>query len=333
MADILGRVSRRELDQSYRDVLEDLSEGSVHRRFDPFLDIDWDAPELQLDPNDPRWVLPPTLDSLGATQWYRDLPLEKRIEIGKWRMANTIKVGAAFESILIRGMMQYIMKLPNQSPEFRYSLHEMTEECNHIQMFQELVNRIDVDVPGMRKWFRRASPMIGVLGGHAHVILFMGILGGEEPIDHYQKAIMRHGGQIPPLVLRTMEIHVAEEARHISFAHEFLHAHLQDMTKRQKRICAFAFPLAMRWLVGEIFTPPKSFFEQFDVPREVKREAFWRGPTARALLNDYFAEMRALADDLGLMTPFGRLMWKLLKIDGHKARYRGEPTRPAQIAA
>ncbi|MEC4615625.1 diiron oxygenase [Tsukamurella tyrosinosolvens] len=333
MADILGRVSRRELDQGYRDVLEDLSEGSVHRRFDPFLDIDWDAPELRLDPNDPRWVLPPTLDSLGATQWYRDLPLERRIEIGKWRMANTIKVGAAFESILIRGMMQYIMKLPNQSPEFRYSLHEMTEECNHIQMFQELVNRIDVDVPGMRKWFRRASPMIGVLGGYAHVILFMGILGGEEPIDHYQKAIMRHGGQIPPLVLRTMEIHVAEEARHISFAHEFLHAHLQDMTPRQKRICALAFPLAMRWLVGEIFTPPKAFFEQFEIPREVKREAFWRGPTARALLNDYFAEMRALADDLGLMTPVGRLMWKLLKIDGHKARYRGEPTRPAQLAA
>ncbi|TWS18140.1 diiron oxygenase [Tsukamurella asaccharolytica] len=332
MADILGRVSRRELEQGYRDVLEDLSEGSVYRRFDPFLDIDWDAPELTLDPNDPRWVLPPTLDSLGATQWYRDLPLERRIEIGKWRMANTIKVGAAFESILIRGMMQYIMKLPNHSPEFRYSLHEMTEECNHIQMFQELVNRIDVDVPGMRKWFRRASPMIGVLGGYAHVILFMGILGGEEPIDHYQKAIMRHGGQVPPLVLRTMEIHVAEEARHISFAHEFLHAHLQDMTKRQKRICAFAFPLAMRWLVGEIFTPPKSFFERFDVPREVKREAFWRGPTARALLNDYFAEMRALADELGLMTPFGKLMWKLLKIDGHRARYRGEPTRPAQIA-
>ncbi|CAM3314770.1 AurF N-oxygenase family protein [Tsukamurella hominis] len=333
MADILGRVSRRELEQSYRDVLEDLSEGSVHRRFDPFLDIDWDAPELKLDPNDPRWVLPPTLDSLGATQWYRDLPLERRIEIGKWRMANTIKVGAAFESILIRGMMQYIMKLPNQSPEFRYSLHEMTEECNHIQMFQELVNRIDVDVPGMRKWFRRASPMIGVLGGYAHVILFMGILGGEEPIDHYQKAIMRHGGQVPPLVLRTMEIHVAEEARHISFAHEFLHAHLRDMTKRQKRICALAFPLAMRWLVGEIFTPPKSFFEQFEIPREVKREAFWRGPTARALLNDYFAEMRALADDLGLMTPVGRLMWRLLKIHGHKARYRGEPTRPAQLAA
>ena len=34
------------------------------------------------------------------------------------------------------------MKLPNQSPEFRYCMHEMTEECNHIQMFQELESGI-----------------------------------------------------------------------------------------------------------------------------------------------------------------------------------------------
>lgn len=317
----------------YAETLADLSDGSVHRRFDPFLDIDWDSPELALDPHDPRWALPPGLDSLGSTRWYRELPLERQIEIGKWRMANTIKVGAAFESILIRGLMQYIMKLPNRSAEFRYALHEMTEECNHIQMFQEVVNRIDVDVPGMRPGFRRLSPLIGVLGGYAHVILFMGILGGEEPIDHYQKAVMRHGGQVPPLMLRAMEIHVAEEARHITFAHEFLHAHLNAMSARQRRICAVAFPLAMRWLVGEIFTPPKEFAEQFGVPREVMREAFWRGPAARALLTDYFAEMRTLARDLGLMTPTGRRMWRLLRIDGHYSRYRGEPTRLAQRAS
>ncbi|MDF0532338.1 diiron oxygenase [Tsukamurella sp. 8F] len=333
MADVFGAVRRSAPDRGYADTLADLSEGSVHKRFDPYVDIAWDAPELALDPNDPRWVLPPTLDSLGATQWYRDQPLERQIAIGKWRIANTIKVGSAFESILIRGMMQYVMKLPNKSPEFRYALHEMTEECNHIQMFQELVNRIDVDVPGMRPRFRRMSPMIGVLGGYAHVILFMGILGGEEPIDHYQKAIMRHGGQVPPLVLRTMQIHVAEEARHITFAHEFLHAHLKRMNKRQRRICAIAFPLAMRWLVGEIFTPPREFAETFDIPDEVMQEAFWRGPTARALLDDYFAEVRALASDLGLMTATGRFFWRRLRIDGHTARYRGEPTRPAQYAA
>lgn len=143
-------------------------------------------------------MLDPELDTLGATEWYRNQPLERQIEIGRWRQANAVKVGLAFESILIRGMMQYLMKLPNGSPEFRYCLHEMTEECNHIQMFQELVNRIGDDVPGMRKWFRRASPFIGVLGGWAHVVLFIGILGGEEPIDHYQKSLIRNDIDQPP---------------------------------------------------------------------------------------------------------------------------------------
>jgi hypothetical protein len=322
-----------EFDEGYRDVLHTLSEGSVRRNFDPYLDIDWDSPEMALDPDDPRWVLSPEVDPLGATQWYQELPLERRIEIGRWRQANAIKVGAAFESILIRGMMQYIMKLPNRSPEFRYCLHEMTEECNHIQMFQELVNRIGDDVPGMRPVFRALSPLISVAGGYAHTILFIGILGGEEPIDHYQKALLRLDADLPPAVLRCMQIHIAEEARHISFAHEFLKVHVAGMNSFYRAVCGAAFPLAMRWLADEIMKPPQSFAKQFDVPREVMKEAFWRGARGRQILSGYFGEMRALADELGLMNPVTRRLWKLLRVDGDHARYRGEPERVARDAA
>ncbi|MBJ8344849.1 diiron oxygenase [Antrihabitans sp. YC2-6] len=313
----------------YRETLHMLSEGSVRRHFDPYLDIDWDGAEFAIDRDDPRWVLSPELDPLGASQWYQDLPLERRIEIGRWRQANAIKVGSAFESVLIRGMMQYIMKLPNGSPEFRYCLHEMTEECNHIQMFQELVNRIGDDVPGMRPIFRILSPFIGVAGGYAHVILFIGILGGEEPIDHYQKALIRGGKDTPPAVLRVMEIHIAEEARHISFAHEFLHAHIRGMNPVSRAICGIAFPVAMRWLVGEIMTPPRAFARKFDIPADVFRDAFWRSAHSRRVLAGYFGDVRMLADDLGLMNPVTRRLWRWLRIDGERSRYRGAPERAA----
>ena len=315
------------LDRAYREALATLSEGSVYRRFDPYLDIDWDAPEFAIDPRDPRWVLSPVHDPLGATRWYRELPLERQIEIGRWRTANAIKVGAAFESVLIRGVMQYIMKLPNGSPEFRYCLHEMTEECNHIQMFQELVNRIGDDVPGMRPFFRALSPFIGVAGGFAPVILFIGILGGEEPIDHYQKALLREGANIPPAVRRTMQIHIAEEARHISFADKFLEAHVPQLSPAGRAVAAAAFPLVMRWLVGEIMLPPRSFARRFDIPREVFAEAFWRAPHSRRILSGYFGDVRKLADDLGLMTPVAKRLWSLLHIDGEPSRHRGEPIR------
>jgi hypothetical protein len=307
-----------------------LSEGSVRRSFDPYLDIDWDSPEFAIDPNDPRWVLSPEVDPLGATRWYQEQPLDRQIEIGKWRQANSIKVGAAFESILIRGMMQYIFKLPNKSAEFRYCLHEMTEECNHIQMFQELVNRIGVDVPGMRPMFRRMSPLIGVAGGYAHVILFIGILAGEEPIDHYQKALIREGANIPPAMLRTMQIHIAEEARHISFANDFLRVHVEKMSRAGRVVCSLAFPLAMRWLADQIMAPSRSFAKQFDIPLEVYKEAFWDGEHARRILSGYFGDMRMLATDLGLMNPVSTRLWKRLRIDGETSRYRGEPHREAK---
>jgi hypothetical protein len=323
-------ISPDRLDPEYRDVLHTLSEGSVHRKFDPYLDIDWDSSEFAIDAQDPRWVLSSELDSLGATAWYQALPLERQIEIGRWRMANAVKVGGAFESILIRGLMQYAMKLPNGSPEFRYCMHEMTEECNHIQMFQELVNRIGIDVPGMRPLFRALSPLIGVAGGYVPLILFIGILGGEEPIDHYQKALIRSGTDLPEAVQRAMEIHIAEEARHISFAGEFLKAHLEKTGPVTTAICGLAFPITMRWLAGEIMTPPKSFARQFEIPDAVMREAFWKGPMSRKIMADYFDDMRALTTQTGLMNRVTKRLWKLMHIDGEASRYRSEPKREAR---
>ncbi len=320
-------------DEAYEAMLQTLSEGSVHVHFDPYEDIPWDAPDMAIDPQDPRWVLSPVLDPLGATDWYQAQPLDRQIAIGRWRMMNAVKVGGAFESILIRGLMHYAMSLDNRNPEFRYCLHEMTEECNHIQMFQELVNRSGADVPGMRPVFRAASPLLGLAGGYLPVMLMVGILAGEEPIDHYQKAMFRENVQMPPAMRRVMEIHIAEEARHISFADEFLRLRLPRLKRWEKALIAVLFPVTMRALAGEIMTSPRALKKEFDIPDDVYREAFWRSPKSRAIMASYFGDMRALATDTGLMTRAGRRMWKLMGIDGEPSRYRGEPDRTARVIA
>ncbi|RMI41567.1 diiron oxygenase [Actinomadura harenae] len=319
------------IDQDYRDTLRVLSEGSVTRRFDPYLDIDWDSPEFRIDADDPRWILP-DCDPLGAHPWYKAQPEKRRIEIGMWRVANIQKVGLQFESVLIRGMMQYAMRLPNGTPEFRYCLHEMTEECNHIQMFQELVNRTGLAVPGMRADYR-ATSHFWHLAAYLPIVFFIGILAGEEPIDHFQKEAVRAGeDELPPAVLRTMEIHIAEEARHISFAHRFLH----DKVRRQGRVgkgaTSLAYPVIMRWLAGAIMSPPRDLEKRFGIPRSVMKEAFWDSPASREIMRGYFGDVRMLADELGLMNPVSTRLWKALKIDGRPSRHRGEPHRPARAA-
>jgi hypothetical protein len=127
-----------------------------------------------------------------------------------------------------------------------------------------------------------------------------------------------------------MEIHIAEEARHISFAGEFLKAHRTTMSPFTAGVCAVAFPLAMRWLAGEIMTPPPSFAEEFDIPKDVYREAFWRSPNSRKIMASYFNDMRALATELGFMNTLTRRLWKLMGIDGEPSRFRGEPQREAR---
>ncbi len=328
-----GFPNTRPFDDGYASMLHTLSEGSVHVHFDPYEDIEWDSPEFAVDVNDPRWVLSPKIDPLGATDWYQSLPLDRQIEIGRWRTLNAIRVGAAFESILIRALMHYAIKLPNGSPEFRYCIHEMTEECNHIQMFQELVNRSQTDVPGMRPMFRRSAPLTGFLGGFFPVILMIGILAGEEPIDHYQKSIMREGIEMPTAVLRTMEIHIAEEARHISFADEFLRLRLPKLNRVERAIVSVAFPITMRWLAGEIMTTPTSVQRKLKIPRKVRREAFWGSDRSREIMASYFGDMRRLATDTGLMNSVSRRVWKWCGIDGEPSNYRGEPDRTAQLVA
>ncbi|MDO9355735.1 MAG: diiron oxygenase [Solirubrobacteraceae bacterium] len=317
-------------DDGYRKMLRTLSEGSVHVHFDPYDDIDWDAPEMAFDATDPRWILPAHLDPLGATAWYQALPTQKQIELGQWRVLNVMKVGAAFESALIRGLMHYAIELPNGSPEFRYCLHEMTEECNHIQMFQELINRTGIDVPGTRKHFGVMLPFLGFIGGYDPLALMIGILGGEEPIDHYQKHAIR-SANLPTAVQRVMEIHIAEEARHISFAVAFLQLRLPQLNRVQRFGLSLSFPVIMRWLANEIMTPPRSIAKRFGIPREVMKEAFWGSPASREILTSYFGDMRALAEETGLMNRVSRRLWKRLGIAGEPSRYRGEPERTAEL--
>ncbi|RYJ00865.1 MAG: diiron oxygenase, partial [Actinomycetales bacterium] len=65
--------------QEYADVLRMLSQASVDRHFDAFVDVPWDDPDFAVDPDDPRWVLPPNSDPLGAHPWYQALPLDRQI--------------------------------------------------------------------------------------------------------------------------------------------------------------------------------------------------------------------------------------------------------------
>ncbi|WP_377451076.1 AurF N-oxygenase family protein [Rhodococcoides fascians] len=310
----------------YRDTLHALSTASVHQHFDAFLDIPWDEPEYAVVPNDPRWALPDE-DPLGHTDWYKALPLDRQIHIGIYRQASMVKVGLQFEQILISGLMQYALTLPNNSPEFRYSTHEATEECHHTQMFQELVNRIGIDVPGGPTWFRKIVPMLTVFASRSAPFgFFVGVLAGEEPIDHMQKGVLRGGSVGHPLVQRVMQIHIAEEARHIGFAHQYLRYKAPRLGPFEKASISILTPVIMRLLCDVIMKPSKQMRRELDIPDEVVDAVWWNSESSRKALRDTFGDVRMLAGELGLMNRVSKRVWRALGIDGRPSRYRSEPS-------
>src|SRR5690606_37718386 len=220
---------------AYRALLAHLSRQSVAKHYDAYEDVPWDDPAYAIDPADPRFELPAT-DPLGATAWYRALPQPLRARFGLELLASFARVGLQFENVLQRGLLEFAFRLPNGAPEYRYVMHEVIEEGQHSLMFQEFVNRTAAatgfDVPGLDPWMQFGARQVVRLARTFPELFFLFVLGGEDPIDHIQRESLRTGQYGHPLVRRISQIHVTEEARHLSFARAYLRCHVPALQRR-----------------------------------------------------------------------------------------------------
>jgi P-aminobenzoate N-oxygenase AurF len=293
---------------TYEDTVRRLSRQSVTKHFDAYADVDWDAPDMALDPDDPRFELP-AVDPLGATDWYRSQPPHTRSRIGLHRVAAAMKVGEQFESVLKRGLLEFAAKLPNGDPEFRYVYHEVIEEAQHSLMFHEFVDRCGLDVRGMPPLIRFFSRGVLLLARFFPSLFFIFVLGGEEPIDHIQRQALR-GEQMHPLVQRIMRIHVTEEARHLSFARAYLRRRVPQMTFVGRAVLRIAAPLVIGVMAMLMLAPPRSLVRTYRIPRRVLWRTYVTGASARREAKDAVAKPRRLCVELGLVGPITRQLWR-----------------------
>jgi hypothetical protein len=298
-------------DRAWLSLLHRLNHQSVHRHFDAYADVDWDSPALALDPEDPRWELS-SEDALGQTSWYGQQPAPIRARIGCDLVASKMKIGLIFESILKRGLLEFASALPNGSPEFRYAYHEIIEEAQHSLMFQEFVNRSDLDAAGLSRMHRFGSRRVIRLGRSFPQLFFLFVLGGEDPIDYVQRRELRAGREIHPLLERIMRIHVTEEARHLSFARHYLKRTVPRLSPIRRARLALAAPLILGSMAQMMLKPSPQIVEKYQIPRRVIAEAYTRNPDHRAQTTASLAKVRALCTQLGLTrAPYGRL-WNVL---------------------
>lgn len=294
-------------ERAYLSVIDRLNKASVDRHWECYADIPWDDPEFAIDPEDPRWVLPAD-DRLGSTTWYRAQPIDVRARIGLWRIATFMKIGMQFENLLQRGLLTYAYRLPNGRPEFRYVLHETTEECHHSMMFQEFVNRTGMPIAGMPRSIDVLSQVVPLIPRLSTELFFVFVLGGEDPIDYVQRKQLKAGNIKHPLEQAITKIHIAEEARHISFARHYLRHRVPRLGPVRRHLLAVAAPFILGRMTRVMLAPPKSMVRRFGIPKEVIREAY-RNQSARDEFRECVAKTRELAAELDLLTPAGKRVW------------------------
>ncbi len=299
-------------DADYRALLERLSQQSVVKHFDAYADVGWDDPEYALDLSDPRLELGEH-DPLGATAWYRSQPQALRARIGCHLVASFMRIGVDFESALKRGLLEFTSTLPQGAPEFRYCYHEIIEEAQHSLMFQEFVNRTGLEIPGLPAWMRVAARRVAILGRRFPELFFLFVLGGEDPIDHVQRLALREGRWQHPLVRRISQIHVTEEARHLSFARAFLRRRVPELPARRLLHLRVRTPLLLGQMASLMLEPSAHVIRSYSIP-PATIAALRRDPVHRRRVAEALRKVRELCIELEIATkPFHRL-WRRMGI-------------------
>lgn len=307
--DLVSHTERREQSESYEELVHRLSVQSVRKHYRAFEDIAWDAPEMQIDPKDPRFELGPE-EGLGRTDWYKAQPQETRARIGLSGVVGAMKLGVVFENVLKRGLLEFAADLPNRSEEFRYVYHEVIEEAHHSLMFQEFVNRSGLNPANMPAQMQRGTRYVVRMGRAFPELFFFFVLGGEEPIDFAQKQTIKSGRTLHPLVKRVMQIHITEEARHLCFARNYLQRTVPTLSAFKKWRLRLAIPVLLGTMARMMLQPSSAMIARYNIPASVIREAYDANPDHKRKVRASLASVAKLAIELDLLRPSDIWLWR-----------------------
>ncbi|MHB8594324.1 MAG: diiron oxygenase, partial [Acidimicrobiales bacterium] len=107
--------------------------------------------------------------------------------------------------------------------------------------------------------------------------------------------------------------HVTEEARHLSFARQYLKREVPKLGWLRRRILADAAPLLLGTMARVMVFPSRHMVHHYGIPPAQLRQAR-RSAEGRRLLTESVAKPRRLCTELGLMTRPARALWKLMGV-------------------
>jgi hypothetical protein len=282
---------------------ERLLKGSVKKSYAPVVDIDWDAP---LDPD--KFFLPPRTISLYGTPMWEKMGREQRIELSRQEFVNTLSAGIWFENILNQALLRDMLHRDATARSTHYALTELGDETRHMVMFGRAIERVGGRPVRPRLYQRMIINTLPLI--FRGPLLWVAALIGEEIFDALQRQMM-DDAELQPIVQRLMRIHVTEEARHIQFARDGVRRRVPQMPRINKMFVANingVGGLFFRYL----FTNPVPY-KRAGLPVRKARLAALTNKNYHETSVIGFAPLAAFLEEVGLMGPIARRMWRRSK--------------------
>jgi hypothetical protein len=277
-----------------------LLKGSAKLSYAPIVDIDWSAP---LDPD--KFYLPPKIVSLYGTALWDSLSREQQIELSRQELVNTLSAGIWFENILNQALLRKMMHQDPTARSTHYELTELGDETRHMVMFGKAIERVGAKPVRPRRYQRVIINLLPMVFQGS--LLWVAALVGEEIFDSLQRQMM-DDPDLQPIVQRLMRIHVTEEARHIQFARDGLRQRSPNIG-RLHRLWVGNLNGVGGVFFRYLFTNPVPYRRAGLDPAQARRIAR-TSPHRRDVQVMGFAPLAAFLDEVGLMGPIARRLWR-----------------------
>lgn len=245
--------------------------------------------------------------SLYDTAIYEALNREERVRLSLHEAASAMATGIWFENILKHKFLDYLYAADPFDPNFRFMLHEVADECHHSTMFGEFIRRSGAPFYPVRWWAKWGGQLMKEAMPKASV--FIGILAAEELMDYFNRSAMT-SPEVHPTVRRISQIHVIEEARHISYARNYLTT-LPELPAHQRLRIMIGAPLITGVIVSQIISP--DVYSTLGLPDDARKQAL-ESPHRRQLLQEAGAKFMGVLQEIGVMNAYTRPAWSITRL-------------------
>ncbi len=268
--------------------------------FDPEIELDWAVP---WEPD--TFFAPEQISSLYGTPIWNGLSRDHRIELTRCELANNLGFGVWVETLFVQMLARHSLGFDPRSAHLRYALTEIGDETRHSGMFSRLLVKLDRGPYTYNLVDRTATDLLRALS--TEPLAFVAVLFVEEIFDALQRIGMRDE-TIQPLSRQAFRIHVVEEARHMRYAREELFRVIPRLPRVRREALALAVAFGIG-LVERCWRTPAMYAEAGLDPREAARAAA-TNPAWRTLLQECVDRFSPVYDELGLITPVSRAVWR-----------------------